>query len=55
MTAGFEEEEPGTTIFSLTLKFDSKEARDMLASSPWAEKYGEGFIVLDGVLDALKS
>ena len=49
MTAEFAEEGRQTTLL-LILKFDSKEARDMLASSPWAEKYGEGFIVLDGVL-----
>lgn len=49
MTAEFAEEGSQTTLL-LTLKFDSKEARGMLASSPWAEKYGEGFVVLDGVL-----
>lgn len=54
MTAEFTEEEGRTTLL-LTLKFDSKEARDMLASSPWAEKYGEGFLVLDSILGALSA
>jgi uncharacterized protein YndB with AHSA1/START domain len=43
-------ERDGMTLLELSLRFESKEARDIVLSTSWATNYEAGFDALDSVL-----